>query len=184
MAFGYDEKNVGNEQITKAGEYEVYATTYADKLTQRTRKEMEVLNYRVRGDVDQPAQGSLIQYDNFVATPKAQWRFNALTKATEMFENGYDFGTPKNWAEEMLGKPFIAVVAMEEDNKGVLRPSVRSFKPSKHKPMSETPIIKSQKGVDTAVGSIPSNMGQQHNNPDPFANTGDSIDISDEDVPF
>lgn len=184
MAFGYDEKNTGNEQITKAGEYEVYATSYADKLTQRTRNEMEVLNYRVRGDVDQPGKGALIQFDNFVATPKAQWRFNALTKATQMYENGHDFGDPKHWAEEMLGKPFRAVVAMEKDNKGILRPSIRSFKPSKFKPMTEQPIIKSQKDIDQAAGSVPDNMGQQHAPADPFASNNDSIDISDDDVPF
>lgn len=183
MSFGYDEQDTGNQLITEAGEYEVYATSYADKLTQRTRNKMETLNYRVRGDVDQPAKGALIQYDNFVATPKAQWRFNALTKATEMFENGHDFGTPEGWAEEMLGKPFIAVVEMEEDNKGIPRPSVRSFKPSKHKPMAEKPIIKSTKAVNSAASSIPDNMGQQ-NAGDPFAGNDGPIDISDEDVPF
>jgi len=166
----------------------VYATSYADKLTQRTRNEMEVLNYRVRGDVDQPAKGSLIQYDNFVDTPKAQWRFNALTKATQMYENGHDFGTPSNWAEEMLGKPFIAVVAMEADKKGVMRPSVRSFKPSQHKPMTETPIIKSDKELQNAASSVPDNMGATHPagpaTADPFSNSGNSIDISDDDVPF
>ncbi|WP_369707262.1 DUF669 domain-containing protein [Levilactobacillus brevis] len=187
MAFGYDETNVGNEQITKPGEYEVYATSFADKLTQQTRNEMEVLNYRVRTDVDQPAKGALIQYDNFVATPKAQWRFNALTKATEMYENGHDFGTPSNWAEEMLGKPFIAVVTMEEDNKGVLRPNVKSFKPSLHKPMAEKPIIKSQKAIDAAANSVPANMGNgapAAGPTDPFTGNGGGVDISDADVPF
>jgi len=188
MGFGYDEKNAGNELITKPGEYEVYATAYADKLTKTTRNEMEVVNYRVRTDVDQPAQGALIQYDNFVNTPKAAWRFNALTKATQMFENGHDFGTPSNWAEEMLGKPVIAVVAMERDNKGIPRPAVRSFKPSKNKPMTEVPIIKSAKELQDAANGIPDNMGATHNagpaTGDPFANTGNSIDISDDDVPF
>lgn len=189
MAFGYDEKNVGIERITKPGEYEVYATSFVDKLTNTTRKEMEVLNYRVRTDVDQPGKGALIQFDNFVATDKAQWRFNALTKATEMYENGHDFGTPSNWAEEMLGKPIIAVVTMEKDLKGMPRPSVKSFKPSAHKPMAEKPIIKSGKAVDAAAGNVPDNMGATHAAPapeptDPFTGNDGGIDISDDDIPF
>jgi len=189
MAFGYDEKNVGVEQITKPGEYEVYATSFADKLTKNSRKEMEVLNYRVRTDVDQPGKGALIQYDNFVATDKAQWRFNALTKATEMYENGHDFGNPSNWAEEMLGKPIIAVVTMEKDLKGQERPSVKSFKPSKRKPMAEEPTIKSHKDLDNAAAGIPDNMGASHGVPapeptDPFTGNGGGVNISDNDIPF
>lgn len=189
MSFGYDEKNVEIEQVTNPGEYEVYATSFADKLTNKTRNEMEVLNYRVRTDVDQPAKGAVIQFDNFVATPKAQWRFNALTKATEMYENGHDFGTPSNWAEEMLGKPIIVVVTMEKDLKGTLRPSVKSFKASKHKPMAENPVIKSHKDLDNAAAGIPDNMGAAHGAPapepiDPFTGNSGGVNISDDDIPF
>lgn len=180
MSFGYDAENTGMEPL-KAGEYEVYPTTYESKLTSKTRNPMIVMNYKVRSDVDQPNKGALIQYDNFVESPKSQWRFNALTKATDMYENGHDFGTMESWAEEMLGKPVRVKVKVEPSQNGKEYPSVSSFKKSDVPTMTETPQIKSHKDINDAANSIQNNMPPAN---DPFADGGQSIDISDEDVPF
>lgn len=180
MSFGYDENNTGIKPIA-AGEYEVYPTTYEVKLTQATRKPMTVMNYKIRNDVKQENQGSLLQYDNFVESEKAQWRFNALTKATNMYENGHDFGTMENWAEEMLGKPVRVKVRMRKDNKGNEYPEVSSFRQSKFPNMTEVPTVKSHKEMQQAAQNITQNMPTP---PDPFANGSQPLDISDDDVPF
>lgn len=177
MSFGYNEKDAGFEQIT-AGEYEVYPTTYEAKLTQQTRNPMTVMNYKIREDVDQKAQGSLIQFDNFVSSPNSQWRFNALTKATNVYENGHDFGTMETWAEEMLGKPVRVKVKMRKDKKGNEFPEVSSFAVSEYPEMTEVPTVKSHAKQQAAVDNITNNM------PTPPAPEPDPFDgISDDDMP-
>lgn len=180
MSFGYDADNTGIKPIT-AGEYEVYPTTYESKLTQEKRNPMIVMNYKIRKDVEQDSQGSLIQFDNFVSTPNSQWRFNALTKATNMYESGHDFGTMENWAEEMLGKPIRVKVKMKKGNNGNEYPEISSFKKSEVPNMTEVPEVKSHEGMQQAAQNITQNMPTP---PDPFANGGQPLDISDDDVPF
>lgn len=183
MSFAYDEDNTEVEQI-KAGEYEVYPTTYVAKNTQRTNNPMIVMNYKVRSDVDQPSQGALIQYDNFVLTKNSQWRFNLLTKSTELYENKHDFGTIEHWAEEMLGKPILVKVDMEKSNNGREYARVTGIYPSKQKPMKEQPQVKSHAEINSAAAAASKGVNAANSNQDPFAKNNDAIDISDDDLPF
>lgn len=177
MSFGYDENNTGMEPI-EAGTYEVYPTKYAAQNTKRTNKPMIVMNYKIRSDVQQKSQGQIIQFDNFVAGEKSQWRFNALTKATQAFKSGFDFGTPEGWAENMLGKPIRVKITI--DDKGY--PEVRSFLPSENAKMSEQPAIFSHKGINSAAANAQAGMNATSG--DPFANNGGPIDIDESKLPF
>lgn len=177
MSFGYDESNTGIEPI-EAGTYEVYPTKYTAQNTKKTNKPMIVMNYKIRADVEQKSKGSVIQFDNFVAGENSQWRFNALTKATQAFKSGFDFGTPEGWAENMLGKPVRVKISI--DGKGY--PEVKSFLPSKQPKMTEQPDIHSHKAVNSAAAVAA--KGIQNATNDPFAAGNGPIDIDDSDIPF
>lgn len=178
MSFKYNENNAGNSMITKAGEYEVYPNAYEYTMTNSTNRPMITMNYKVRDDVDQEGAGSEIRFDNFVHSPKSDWRFNALTKATGAFEDDHDFGNPQGWAEEMLGKPIRVKVKIEESN-GKQYPSIASFKPSQEA-MTEEPEIKQHDTSSPTTASKPAASTVK----DPFADGGESINISDDDLPF
>lgn len=185
MSFGYDEDNAGKKPVA-AGKYEVYPTTYEAKLTQNTRNPMITMNYKVRSDVDQASKGSWLQYDNFVDTPNSDWRFNALTKATTLYENKHDFGSMENWAEEMLGKPVLVTVKMQKSNNGQEYPVVSSFAPSKSSKMTETPDVKHHGAMNSAVNDVNKNLNNASfaAESDPFANNGQQVDIDDDSLPF
>ena len=178
MSFKYNSKNTGNARIEKAGDYEVYPSKYASQLTREKHNPMIVMNYVVRSDVDQPAAGALIQFDNFVDSENSGWRFNALSKATAAFQNDFDFGTMEGWAENMLGKPIKVRVKL--DDKGYAQ--VVSFKESDHPEMKEQPRIFSHKDTNSAAAKAQAGMNAASG--DPFANNGGPIDISDDDLPF
>lgn len=199
MSFKFDENNVGIKPL-EAGEYEVYPNAYS-KETARSGNEMFQFNYFVRDDVNQPGAGQEIRFDNFVLTANSQWRFNSLSQAVGT-PNGYDFGSPQGWAQAMMGKPVRVVVEMEKDRNDKEWPRVRSFKPSQV-PMNVQPVFKQnkQESVSNAANNLnnrfPSSQsqnnqyGQQNQQgqqnfgqPDPFQNNGNSVDISDDDLPF
>lgn len=186
MGFGYDASNAGRKPIT-AGVYEVYPTSYVSQLTREKRNPMIVMNYKIRSDVEQAGQGALLQYDNFVDSPNSDWRFNALTKATNVYENKHDFGTMENWAEEMLGKPVRVRVRMIKSSNGNEYPEVSSFSVSENPQMTETPEVKHHGAMNNAVNNVNQNLNQasqakpQNNS---YAPTGGEIDISDDDLPF
>lgn len=179
MSFKYDENNAGISPITKAGEYEVYPSAYVYTLTKATRNPMITMNYKVRDDVDQDGAGSEIRYDNFVDTPKSDWRFNALIKATGAFESGHEFGTLQGWAEEMLGKPVRVKVAMTTDKNGKQYPEIKSFKATAAPDMTEVPEVDHQGG-----GSSTPHASKSDTIADPFADNGKPIEINEDDLPF
>lgn len=162
MSFIFDAKNAGLRRV-EAGVYEVYPASYEIDRSS-TGKDMVVMNYRLRSDVQQPAAGAAIKFDNFVVGEKSQWHFNQLTKATELFPDRYDFQTLANWAESMLGKPIRVTVEMEKRNNGREYPRVDGIEPSQAKPMREQPKIKSKAQFNQAAA----NMNQLGNANSPY----------------
>lgn len=162
MGFSVDYNNVGNAPV-KPGEYEVYPSEFEIKRSQNTGNQMVVMNYLIRDDVDQPSQGSEIKFDNFVYTPNSYWRFNQAAKAAGV-PDGTTFNGPEDWAKAMINRALRVDVGQRTYN-GNIYPQVKGFKSS----------LVSQGKLTVGTSSI---------NDDPFANSSEPINISDDDLPF
>ena len=101
------------EQI-KPGEYEATVVNYEQKVSS-TGKNMVVVDYEIRSDVDQPCQGQKILFDNFVVADNTLWRFQQASKAAQ-FPDGMEFSNYKEWADTFLKKPVRLVVGEREYN--------------------------------------------------------------------
>ncbi|MES1038984.1 DUF669 domain-containing protein [Peribacillus simplex] len=101
------------EQI-KPGEYEAIVINYEQKESS-TKKNMVVVDYEIRSDVDQPCQGQKILFDNFIVSDKTLWRFQQASVAAQ-FPNGMEFANYKEWADAFLNKPVRLVVGEREYN--------------------------------------------------------------------
>lgn len=145
-----------------AGEYEVFPTEYAIE-TSRSGKLMVQFNYTVRDDVDQEGGGRQFKYDNFVEDPNSVWRFLAASKAAGL-EDGKEYATAKEWAEDFKNKPVRVYVEQEEAQNGKVYNVVKNFKSS-------------EVGGQAAPSSQAGNSG-------PAAANHEPIDISDDDLPF
>ncbi|WHY75726.1 DUF669 domain-containing protein [Neobacillus sp. WH10] len=119
-------KGDGFEPI-KPGEYEVTVINYELKKSS-TGKNMVVVDYEIRSDVDQPCQGQKILFDNFVVSDNTEWRFQQASKAAQ-FPDGMSFNSYKEWADAFLNKPLRLVVGEREYN-GKKNPQVNGFKVS------------------------------------------------------
>lgn len=95
------------EQI-KPGEYEAIVINYEQKESS-TKKNMVVVDYEIRSDVDQPCQGQKILFVNFVVSEKTMWRFQQASVAAQ-FPNGIEFANYKEWTDAFLNKPVRLVV--------------------------------------------------------------------------
>ncbi|KRO16189.1 DUF669 domain-containing protein [Lacticaseibacillus saniviri] len=182
MSFSYDENNVGIKPL-EAGEYEVYPSAWAREQSKTSSNDMIQMNYIVRDDVEQPGQGNEIRFDNFVLTNSSAWRRNSLIKATNAYPNGFDFGTPENWAEEMLGKPVKVTVEMETYN-GKSNAKIKRFDKSDF-PMTIQPQVKHHQQATNQQMPQTNASNPPVSSPDPFANNnGNQINVSDDDLPF
>ncbi|WP_445505794.1 DUF669 domain-containing protein [Niallia sp. 03091] len=124
--FTVDYDKAGQEfEPIKPGEYEVIVVNFELKKAQSGNNQV-VVDYEIRSDVDQPCQGQKILYDNFTVTEKAQWRFQAASKAAQ-FPNGVSFNSYKEWADTFLNKHLRLVVGEREFN-GKKYPQVNGFK--------------------------------------------------------
>lgn len=114
------------EQI-KPGEYEVTVVNYEQK-TASTGKNMVVVDYEIRSDVDQPCQGQKILFDKFIVSENTTWRFQQASKAAQ-FPDGMTFASYKEWADTFLNKHLRLVVGEREYN-GKKFAQVNGFKES------------------------------------------------------
>ncbi|SDJ20652.1 DUF669 domain-containing protein [Natribacillus halophilus] len=151
-----DYSKAGSEPV-KPGEYEVLPTEYAVE-TARSGNQMVQFNYTIRDDVDQPSQGSKINYDNFVWTQNSLWRFQAAAKASAIPE-GTEMNTPEDFGQAFKNRPLRVVVELEEQRNGREYPTVKSFK-------------------ETQVGP------PMNNSSAPLGQTINTNDISDSELPF
>ncbi len=126
----------------KPGEYEVTVINYEQK-TSSNGNPMIVVDYEIRSDVAQPAQGQKILYDHFVVTEKSMWRFHAISKAAQ-FPDGMEFSSYKEWADTLLGKHLVIdVIDGEPNQKGNVYPEVKAFKESVFgAPKDDAPVVK------------------------------------------
>lgn len=123
----HEEAGKGFELVAK-GDYEVFVHNYEQKVSS-TGKNMIVVDYEIRTDVDQPHGGQKIQFDNFIIGEKSMWRLQAISKAAQ-FPQGLEFATYKEWADTLMNKHLIITIGHREHN-GNLYPEVKGFKVSK-----------------------------------------------------
>lgn len=130
-------KGESNFEIIKPGEYEATVVNYEQKVSS-SGKNMVVVDYEIRSDVEQPCQGQKILFDNFVVSDKTMWRFQQASKAAQ-FPNGINFPTYKEWADTFLNKHLRLVVGEREYN-GKKFAEVKGFKVSKVNEPSEISV--------------------------------------------
>lgn len=126
--FKIDHSKGDGFEVVKPGEYEVTVINYELKQAS-SGNNMVVVDYEIRSDVDQPCQGQKINFDNFVVTEKAMWRFQQASKAAG-FPNGIEFSSFAEWAKAFVNKSLRVVVSQREDQNGKKWPQIDSFKPS------------------------------------------------------
>lgn len=153
------------------GWYEVFISS-VEKKTFKTGSEGLALVYTIRGDIEQEAANRKL-FDNLVASPKAMFRWNDISKATNMPD-----GQVFNSAEEVIqafgqylnGQALQVRVKHEDRDDGTTQERVSAVKPSEY-------------GAGQASNAFdPSQYASS--NQDPFAEDGKPIDISDDDLPF
>lgn len=160
MAFVKDKNKAGsNFDVLPAGEYEVFMTGAELKDSKNSEYQYYNVVYTIRDDVEQEGKGRKV-WDIYSLSPKAEFKFHAILDALEV-EDGVEFENEAEIIKFMIGKPIVAVLGVEKNEKGE-RNNVKATKPS-------------QIGGEY-VSSEASN--------DPFANKGGPINISDEDLPF
>jgi|SRR6185312_4481189 len=135
------EEAKGFEPI-KPGDYEVVVINYEQK-TSNAGNPMVVVDYEIRSDVAQAAQGQKLLYDHFTITEKTMWRIHAVSKAAQ-FPDGMEFGSYKEWADTLLGKHLVvSVVDGEPNQKGNVYPEIKAFKESVFgAPQDDAPVVK------------------------------------------
>jgi hypothetical protein len=161
MALTYDPKKAeGGFTLLPEGEYEVFISEIDHGFSSNGNEQL-VVNYTVRDDVDQEGKGQKIRFDRFTNVEAAHFRYHALNKALKA-EPGFTVEDFKEWMPFIKGKAVRVVVKHEAatfgKNEGKIFPVVKGFKES------------------TVGGEMTfAKDGQQ---------SGGSIDITDDDLPF
>lgn len=114
-------------EVVAPGDYEVTVVNYEMKQA-ASGKNMVVVDYEIRSDVNQPHQGQKILFDNFVVSDNTMWRFQSISKAAR-FPDGLEFANYKEWADTLFGKTLVLVVGNREYNSKTF-PEVKGFKES------------------------------------------------------
>ena len=126
MGFKVDHTQGESFERVMPGEYEVTPINFTLNKAATSGNNIVVFDYEIRSDVEQASQGKKILYDNFVVTENAKWRFQQASKAAQ-FPDGKEFGSYKDWANELLNKP-IRVVVGDRTYNGKTYPEIKSFK--------------------------------------------------------
>lgn len=172
--YDVDYNNASDGQVTP-GFYEVFVSDYSIGKATTTGNTVVNLFYKVRDDIIQPHQGAQIQYDAFVETPNAKWRFDTAAKAAGI-PNGTPIQSAQDWAMMMINKDVRVKIAMSSPNQqGNTYPEVKSYYPTElpnqGRPM---PVLvkameqqQRQQNVHSAAQTIINNGYQQPGNVQP-----------------
>lgn len=147
----------------KEGDYEVIITTAVPKLSS-TNKNMIVVDYEVRSDVDQEYQGWKLRFNNFIIE-RSNGFTNKLLYAcgwSEKEGNPPNFTDLADMAQQLVGKTLVVTVEHEDyvDNEGSTRKRGKAKFTSRSK------------------------LSQPVSSDDPFANSKGPIEVSEDDLPF
>ncbi|HBF73748.1 MAG TPA: hypothetical protein DDW71_00615 [Lactobacillus sp.] len=178
MSLIYDKSNAGLS-VTEPGVYEVYPTSWHYHISGAGNNVID-LDYRVRTDVEQSFQGATINYDSYNDSPKAKYRIDRFISCLiPAVPDHKDFETIQNWAKQMMGCAVRVQVVMETNNNGKTYATVKSVMQSAKPEIDGKPFI---------VGEIQENnqrpKAKAPSSADPFTNNADTVDVSDDDLPF
>ncbi len=149
------------------GVYEVIISEVEIKQFSSGKNGLKVV-HSIRKDVDQAAKGRKV-FDNFVVSEKAMFRFQNIAKATDM-PNGKEFKTEdhflKEFAKHLKGKP--------------LKIKITHDKTADKFPEQVAAYMPTEAGQAAGGNPFPAAGGDGK----PPWEEGQTLDISDDDLPF
>jgi hypothetical protein len=188
------EENANSFKPIPEGDYEVLVTKGAYRPVEpgKTKTANINLELTVRSDVEQEHKGRKIFHTFWISDPslpakegKTKTPFEFCMGMIEEFglhigiPDGAEFPDEAAWVKYVTGKPVKARIHIEEYD-GKENNRVKWFN------KSDNPMVKAQQTKGELDGT---SVGKANNTPpanaeDPFANNGQPIDISDDDLPF
>lgn len=177
----------GNSVLPK-GEYEVFAKQERGFKAKTGTIGTEFI-FVVRRDVDQKGGGKHI-WHSFFHTDRTVDILQSFAKALQM-PNGAEYNSREEWAQDVLMRPVRAVVDVEEyEHKGQKKKKnvIKFFKPSELPGIGidvelHKKDLEEKQPVPVKKASAAPSM-QKVAQADPFADDGQPLDISEEDMPF
>lgn len=188
----------GNRYLNEDGTFEAFPYSYTIGTTKNGNNMMGI-NYRIRTDVQQAHQGEIVDYsDSYTDSEVGEQYINTLIVNAGVSESelpdGQNLGLPAI-AKALMGKP---VRITNKRKPGFKDPSkmvndISFTEPSKAPSISPAELGQNIKGdVSTNAGvNQTTSTGTSRPAPtvpqpasDPFTNSGNGIDISDDDLPF
>lgn len=182
--FTVDSNKTFGQGVAEAGTYNVKISNDSySSLSKSSGNEMATLNFEV---LDGKYKGGKIMYNYLVWDPSdvelSEKRFNTLLVAIGV-PDGTDIESIKQLVTASKGKQLNITADWVENDNGKYFLKARSYQPldtEGSKPNGK----KRPDGDKQASSSNTSNAPKSTKSNDPFANGGQSIDISDEDLPF
>lgn len=188
MAFGFtvDPDNVFGKFVEESGDYNVKVASVSEPQHSKAGNDYLTIDYEL---LDGTYKGAQIRYQNLTYDESTQekkdlsdTRFNTMVVSAGA-KVGFKFTSMEQFAKAVTGKKLnVHTKWGAPNNKGKIYLTVDGFNPL-DKDGSKPDGIKrpAQSNVtDGGFGGKQSNA----NTSDPFANNGQPIDVSDDDLPF
>lgn len=150
-----DYSNTGDFSALPIGEYEVFISKVTIKETS-TKKPMLNVEMTIRDDVEQEGRKRKL-FDNLVVQDNMMWKFNQVAKAAQLPE-GQEIATHEDFAAAIQFKA-VRVKNKHEEYNGEKQDRIAFYK----------------------VSSVGGDFG---NGEGDTGGTGETLDISDDDLPF
>lgn len=172
--------------VLPAGEYEVFAKQERGFTSKKGTLGTEFV-FVVRRDVDQKGGGKHI-WHSFYHTDKTVGILQSFAKALQL-PNGVEYESREEWAQDVLMRPVRAFVGVEEyEHKGQKKKKnvIKFFKPSElpgigiNVELHKKDLEEKQPVKQASAAPFMQKVEQA----DPFADDGQPVVISDEDMPF
>lgn len=114
MGFKIDRSKAEKRENIEAGWYEVTVINATPSVAKSGNKLIAV-DYEIRSDVPQGAQGMKIRFDNFTLTENAEWKIQQFFEAVN-FPDGMDFEDEMDAMKTAVGRALRVEVNLEEYN--------------------------------------------------------------------
>lgn len=159
--FTMDESTIKQGGTIKEGEYEVIINSTTPKKS-TTGKDMIVVDYEVRSDIEQEFQGWKLRFNNFIIDTSNGFTNKLLYACGWSAKEGNppNFTDINDMAQQLVGKTLQVVVEHEE-------------------------YVDNQDGSTKKRGKAKfTNRSKKISGDDPFANNSGPIEVEEDDLPF
>lgn len=164
----YDPKKAeGGFKLIPEGTYECFISATSLKRSSSGNEMIEV-NYKIREDVEGQEEygGQEIKFDRIVFSPNTEWHYHRMFGAVG-FDPNVEFSSIQEFAQALKGRAVLVDVVHEEatqgKHKGKMFPRVQDLRIS-------------------AIGGKMTDAPKKEDNP--FADSGEPVELSDDDLPF